>query len=116
MTKEGKIYGWGMSNYGQLGLGFSSDSFEPGIGMEKSKVHEPVEITGLKGESRVSKIICGATFSLFQTEKGDLYGCGMNDLGQLGLDTFMEDILNGSSQMAGGAGGALDKVKRGRHQ
>jgi alpha-tubulin suppressor-like RCC1 family protein len=45
----------------------------------------------LKNE-RISKIICGATFSLFQTDKGDLYGCGMNDLGQLGLDTFMEDI------------------------
>ena len=41
MTKDDLIYGWGMSNYGQLGLGFSSDSFEPGIGMEKSKVHEP---------------------------------------------------------------------------
>jgi hypothetical protein len=29
---------------GQLGLGFSSDSFEPGIGMEKSKVVSPREI------------------------------------------------------------------------
>jgi alpha-tubulin suppressor-like RCC1 family protein len=74
-----------------LGLGFSADSFEPGIGMEKSKVYEPTEIVSLKHE-RISKVICGATFSLFQTEKGDLYGCGMNDLGQLGLDTFMEDI------------------------
>ncbi len=64
LSKEGKIYGWGMSNYGQLGLGFSADSFEPGIGMEKSKVLEPTEITGLKNE-RVSKIICGATFTLF---------------------------------------------------
>lgn len=82
-----------MSNYGQLGLGFSADSFEPGIGMEKSKVHEPTEIIGLKNE-RVSKIICGATFTLFQTEKGELFGCGMNDLGQLGLDTFMEELIN----------------------
>jgi alpha-tubulin suppressor-like RCC1 family protein len=50
MTKDGEIYGWGMSNYGQLGLGFSADSFEPGIGMEKSKVHEPSEIVALKQE------------------------------------------------------------------
>jgi len=41
MNKNGQLFGWGMSNYGQLGLGFSSDSFEPGIGMEKSKVYEP---------------------------------------------------------------------------
>ncbi len=66
-------------------------------------MHEPTEITGLKSESRISKIICGATFSLFQTEKGDLFGCGMNDLGQLGLDTFMEDISG------------LENVKKGKH-
>ena len=80
MSKEGVLYGWGMSNYGQLGLGFSADSFEPGVGMEKSKVYEPQQIDALKHE-RIARIICGATFTLFQTEKGDLYGCGMNDLG-----------------------------------
>jgi hypothetical protein len=41
MNKQGQLMGWGMCNYGQLGLGYSADSFEPGIGMEKSKVHEP---------------------------------------------------------------------------
>lgn len=30
LTKEGLVWGWGMSMYGQLGLGFSADSFEPG--------------------------------------------------------------------------------------
>lgn len=80
MTREGNLYGWGQSNYGQLGLGFSSDSFEPGVGLSKSKVPEPQEITGIKHE-RVSRIFCGATFSLFLTDKGDLYGCGVNDLG-----------------------------------
>lgn len=73
--------------------------------MEKSKVHEPQEIKGLKHE-RITRVICGGTFTLFQTEKGDLYGCGMNDLGQLGLDTFMEDL-----QVA-----TLEKAKRGKHQ
>lgn len=66
MDKDGKVYGWGMSNYGQLGLGFSSDSFEPGVGMEKSKVYEPTQITALD-ELRIQKIICGATFTLFLT-------------------------------------------------
>ena len=70
--------------------------------MEKSKVHEPKEITHLKNE-RIAKIICGATFSLFQTDKGELFGCGMNDLGQLGLDTFMDDMRS------------LDNIKRGKH-
>jgi alpha-tubulin suppressor-like RCC1 family protein len=30
LCKDGKIYGWGLSIYGQLGLGFCQDSFEPG--------------------------------------------------------------------------------------
>ncbi len=64
LTKEGQIYGWGMSNYGQLGLGFSSESFEPGTGMEKSKVYEPTLLKTLSNE-RITKIFCGATFSLF---------------------------------------------------
>ena len=33
LSKDGKIYGWGTSMYGQLGLGFSADSFEPGFGL-----------------------------------------------------------------------------------
>jgi alpha-tubulin suppressor-like RCC1 family protein len=45
LSREGKVFGWGMSMYGQLGLGFSSDSFEPGIGLSKSKVAKPTEIT-----------------------------------------------------------------------
>ena len=41
----GEVWGWGMSMYGQLGLGFSGDSFEPGLGMTMSKVQEPTEIS-----------------------------------------------------------------------
>ena len=69
-----------MSLYGQLGLGFSSDSFEPGTGMDKSKVPEPKQIDSLNDE-QISKIYCGSTFSLFLNKKGELFGCGMNDLG-----------------------------------
>lgn len=33
--------------------------------MERSKVYEPTEITGLRGEGKIVKLVCGATFSLF---------------------------------------------------
>ena len=102
MAQDGDMYGWGLSMYGQLGLGFSSDSFEPGVGMEKSKVPEPTKVEALK-EEKVVKIYCGATFSLFLTAQGDLYGCGMNDLGQLG-----EDIFNDL--------GALERARAGQMQ
>ena len=45
LTNEDQVWGWGMSMYGQLGLGFSGDSFEPGEGMSRSRVIEPKEIT-----------------------------------------------------------------------
>jgi len=78
-----------MSSQGQLGLGFSADSFEPGCGQRDSTVHEPRRIEYLKDE-QIAKIYCGATFSLFLTESGELYGCGMNDLGQLGEDIYSD--------------------------
>lgn len=55
--------------------------------MEKSKVMEPRKIDTLNDEE-ISKIYCGSTFSLFLSNKGELYGCGMNDLGQLGEDIY----------------------------
>ena len=93
LTEEGKIWGWGMSMYGQLGLGFSGDSFEPGVGMSKSRVNQPTEMTSyFPPDVKVSKIHCGAMFTLFITENEELYGCGINDLGQLGLDTYLEEM------------------------
>lgn len=56
--------------------------------MQRSKVPEPRIIDALKDEV-IKKIYCGATFSLFLTINGELFGCGMNDVGQLG-----EDIQN----------------------
>jgi alpha-tubulin suppressor-like RCC1 family protein len=66
LTKQGTVWGWGMSMYGQLGLGFSADSFEPGIGLARSKVPKPTEITPhLPPDVKIKKIICGAAFTLF---------------------------------------------------
>jgi alpha-tubulin suppressor-like RCC1 family protein len=30
--------------------------------------------------------------TLALSDKGELYGCGINDLGQLGLDTYVEEM------------------------
>jgi len=49
-------------------------------------------------DKQIRRVYCGSTFTLFLSENGELYGCGMNDLGQLGLDTFMEDMTLASMQ------------------
>lgn len=87
-----------MSCQGQLGLGFSSDSFEPGFGQQESTVPEPRKIEALKDEN-IAKIYCGSTFSLFLTESGELYGCGMNDLGQLAPEDIQNDISDFTGRM-----------------
>lgn len=79
--------------YGQLGVGFSADSFEPGLGLSKSKVLVPVDVTPfLPKQADIIQVYCGAAFTLMQSKDGELYGCGINDLGQLGLDTYIEDM------------------------
>ena len=82
--------------------------------MALSKVSEPTEVTPfLPQDVVVSKIICGAAFTLFLTADHELYGCGINDLGQLGLDTYLEEmqiaVLDRARQKAG-ANGARNVV------
>ena len=61
--------------------------------MSKSRVNTPTEITPyLPPDVKVAKIHCGAMFTLFITDNEELYGCGINDLGQLGLDTYLEEM------------------------
>jgi alpha-tubulin suppressor-like RCC1 family protein len=66
--------------------------------MEKSKVMEPRKIDTLNGEN-IDRIFCGSTFTLFLTDKGELYGCGMNDLGQLGEDIYNDLSVLESAKM-----------------
>ena len=49
LSSTGEVYGWGLNNYGQLGLGFTKENFEPGMGESLSQVYEPVKITALEG-------------------------------------------------------------------
>ena len=91
LTKGGRVFGWGWGENGQLGLGFSSDSFEPGTGGSKSIVFAPHELRFLEGHF-IAKIYTGSTFSFFLTRRGELMGAGMNDMSQLGLEVVERDM------------------------
>ncbi len=71
LTKEGEVFGWGFSNYGQLGLGYTCDTFEPGTGNYNSKVCEATKLEALAGVA-VRQIVAGSTFTLFLTDKGEV--------------------------------------------
>ncbi len=91
MTSEGEVFAWGYCYYGQLGLGICSDSFEPGIGSYHTMIGEPQLVTSL-ANARITQIYAGYTFSIFLSHLGEIFACGMNDLGQLGMEKIEREL------------------------
>ena len=85
LTENGLVYSWGFCSSGQLGLGFCEDSFEPGTGMNNCRIFEPRLINSLP---EIREIKAGGTYSMFISEKKEIYACGVNDLGQLGINDY----------------------------
>jgi len=70
LTTDGKVYGWGFTSNGQLGMGICEDSFEPGQGMAQCRVLEPKQID--MNSTRIIDVQCGKTFSTFITNKHEV--------------------------------------------
>ncbi|XP_072527176.1 X-linked retinitis pigmentosa GTPase regulator-like isoform X2 [Salminus brasiliensis] len=77
ITESGKLFMFGSSNWGQLGLG------------TKTSVNKPTCVKALKSE-KVKLVACGRTHTLVYTSRGNLYVAGGNDEGQLGLGDYEE--------------------------
>ena len=89
LTNTYDVYGWGFNSNGQLGLGFCADSFEMGMGMFNSRVFTPRKVPI---KEKIIDIEAGKTFSFFISEANHLFGCGVNDLYQLGMETPENNI------------------------
>lgn len=72
ITAEGKVMTWGRNEKGQLGHG----------GTVRKDLPTPVE--GLSDEVIIDAA-CGKNHTLFITEKGKVFACGDNKMGQLGI-------------------------------
>jgi alpha-tubulin suppressor-like RCC1 family protein len=84
LTNDSKVYACGSGYYGQLGSGQNGYSATRTI---------PTLITALNNIT-ISKIVCGNESSLFCTSSGQVYGCGRNEYGQLGLGYITNSITN----------------------
>eukprot|EP01130_Rhizamoeba_saxonica_P006354 TRINITY_DN2531_c0_g1_i2.p1 TRINITY_DN2531_c0_g1~~TRINITY_DN2531_c0_g1_i2.p1 ORF type:complete len:606 (-),score=90.28 TRINITY_DN2531_c0_g1_i2:45-1862(-) len=73
ISDEGIVYGWGINNYGQLGLGYTSVA------------EVKPQIVKLLLGYKVIDIACGWRHSIFLTEHGDVYCCGVSKYGQCGI-------------------------------
>jgi len=92
LTNKGQVYGWGYTNSGQLGLGITGDNFDP-TAHATLQVKEPKLIDKIN-HMKTKEIFSGSTFSLFLNEKKELYGCGLNDYNQLGIEKSVTKINN----------------------
>ena len=75
VNKEGRIFGFGSNEYGQLGIGDGTKS-----------VSLFTEISSFKGYKIIASY-AGGYHSLFETCNGQILSCGNNDFGQLLLNS-----------------------------
>ena len=92
LSKSGSVYGWGYTNSGQLGLGVTGETYDP-KGPYGLQVREPALIEKLN-HTKVTEIFAGSTFSLFLNDKKELFGCGLNDNNQLGIEKNVTRVNN----------------------
>jgi len=76
LEDNGRVHGCGYSEYGQLGFGDSVNG--------KATKTSPQQINILNN-SNITNISCGGNSSIFLTDTGEAYTCGVNSSGQLGL-------------------------------
>ena len=72
ITNDGKVYGTGFNNKGQLGLGNLTNYNSPQLISDISNL-------------TIGSVSAGYRHTLFLTDDGKVYSCGLNDDGQLGL-------------------------------
>ncbi|KAL9643205.1 hypothetical protein ABK040_001693 [Willaertia magna] len=82
LTQEGKLYGVGLNENGQLGIGTKVNS--PAIKL--------VDTSSLGGRN-ISDVFAGAYYSLILTTDGSLFSMGLNQNGQLGDKSFVDKVL-----------------------
>jgi alpha-tubulin suppressor-like RCC1 family protein len=75
---NGEVYGWGFTSQ-------SAGNAEKERNSDSVNSSTPVQIESLKNKN-IEKIYSGQTFCFFQNKKREIYGCGSNDHGQLGVE------------------------------
>ena len=80
ISNSGVIYGWGKNERGQLALN------------DKENRNSPQELGYFKGK-HVIDIVSGVEHSFFICENDEIYSCGGNYNGQLGLGNNQEEYL-----------------------
>ena len=84
VTQDGMTFGWGRNDFGQLGIGSKKDT----------AVSKPTRLKYLQ-DKKIVMTAAGEAHSLFLTDQGDVYSCGFNEFGELGIGEIA-NINNGN--------------------
>lgn len=112
VMSDGSVYGWGLNNWGQLGVEMDEDE-EEFVDLEKLKNVEytPVLIETLS-DLHVEEVVCGEQHTLLRTRDGHVYGCGRNSFHQLGQGQPKDPkALEGPNWKPVRIGGGLEHAK-----
>ena len=92
LTTDGKIFAWGSSQGGQLGIPENLLLNMPNFA-ENYYISQPLIIPNLSNNGiNIIKISCGEAHSIALSDKGEVYSWGFGSNGQLGLG-FCEDCF-----------------------
>uniref|UniRef100_A0A146LTV1 RCC1 domain-containing protein 1 n=3 Tax=Lygus hesperus TaxID=30085 RepID=A0A146LTV1_LYGHE len=81
ISSDGDLYTWGWNKFGQLGLPRPQDDLDKGI----SVAYLPVVVDFPLEAPVVKTVFCGTGHTIVSLHNGELWGCGWNKYGQLGL-------------------------------
>ena len=80
LTSAGRVFGCGINELGQLGLGDTTERHS----------FTPIPLPLLVGDERIVQLQAGIFKTLVLTSAGRIFGCGNNHYGQLGLGDTTE--------------------------
>ncbi|GAA95104.1 uncharacterized protein L969DRAFT_64913 [Mixia osmundae IAM 14324] len=95
LDESGKVYGWGLNTFQQLGLSDKDGGLEDSIG--KPTVIEALLPDNLNG-AKVVAMSGGEHHSLFLLDDGRVFACGRCDDGQCGLSDAHEAMINANQR------------------
>ncbi|KAK1124707.1 hypothetical protein K0M31_006071 [Melipona bicolor] len=80
LTKEGKVYAWGENTRGQVGnsVNINEDT--------------PMKVNSKLADKTIICISCGQSSSMTVTDSGEIYGWGCNQVGQLGIGNYVNQV------------------------
>jgi regulator of chromosome condensation len=79
-NKKNQLFGWGLNNHGQLGIG------------HKENVSAPTRVWWRDGEEKtVTQLTGGEHHTIALTEEGQVYVWGRNDEGEAGVGDLFGD-------------------------